>query len=167
MRKLIWPGLALVTLSACVTVAQTREEFRTRVAAGQALSTTDAYVAKRGFEQVTKVLSQMSERCLNYQVTQSRSEGGMTTSSSTTAFVASFRVVSNNHAELTIRRIPKSKLSFAPGAPEGGLYYVAVDVDRLSPTSTKLTYYGPSGWNKGYGAIKSWSDGQPSGCPYT
>ena len=167
MRKLILPGLVLLALSACSSVSQTRDEFRARVAAGQALSTTDTYVAKRGFEEVTKMLSQMSERCLNYQMTQSRGEGGMTTSSSTTAFVADFRVVSNNHAELTIHKVPKSKLSFAPGAPEGGLYYVAVDVDRLSPTTTKLTYYGPSGWDEGYGAIKNWSDGQRSGCPYT
>jgi len=157
----------LVTVLAACSASQTREEFRDKVAGGAAMSTMDTYVAKRGFDDVTKALKQKSEECLNYQATQSRSEGGMTTSSSTTAYAASFTVVSNKHAELTIRKVPKSKLAFAPGAPEGGLYYVALDIDVITPTTTKLTYYGPSGWSKGYAAIKNWSDGQPAKCPYT
>ncbi len=166
VRTRLMLGFAVVVLVACAA-SKTRDEFRANVAGGRALSAMDTYVAKRGFDEVTRMLKQKSEECLNYQMTQSHSEGAMTTSKITTNFTASFQVVNNNHAELTIRKNPKGKLSFSPGAPEGGLYYVAIDIDRLTPNTTKLTYYGPSGWDKGYSAIKSWSDGHPARCPYT
>jgi hypothetical protein len=166
-RSLFTLVLAAPLFAACGTPSQTREEFRSKVARGAAGSGMDTYIAKRDFDRVAATLKQKSEECLNYEARQSRSEGGMTTSSSVTDYTANFRLMSSNHAELTIRRNPKSKLSFAPGAPEGGLYYVAIDIDRVSPGATKLTYYGPSGWSKGYAAVKSWSDGQLVKCPYT
>jgi hypothetical protein len=51
--------------------------------------------------------------------------------------------------------------------PEGGFYHRAVDIERVSPRTTKLTYYGPSleSGKKAWTAIKQWSDGKPSACP--
>jgi hypothetical protein len=140
VRRVLVSVLAAALSTACGTPSQTRDEFRAKVGRGAAGSATETYVAKRDFDRVAATLKQKSEEGLNYEMRQSRSEGGMTTSSSITGFTANFRVVSGNHAELTIKRNPKSKPSFAPGAPEGGLYYVAIDVDRASAGATKLTY---------------------------
>ncbi len=168
MRKLwLVCGIAAV-LAGCagLTPSQTREEFVQRKQKGEPFSMVDTYVAKRRFEDVVKTLSQKTAECFNVDITTRRSEGGMTTMNLKDSYRTTVRIVSANRAELTTRHTTKG-MANPQKVPKGGLYYRAVDIERQSSGSTKLTYYGPSvaGGKSVWTAMKQWSDGQQAACP--
>jgi hypothetical protein len=71
---------------------------------------------------VVKSLKQKVDECLQVNVTMKRTEGGMTTMNTTDEYRTKVVAIDKNHAELTTQ--------------------YAVDIERLTPSTTKLTYYG-------------------------
>ena len=157
---------AVLAGCAGLTPSQSREEFVRRKTQGEPFSMMDTYVTKRRLEDVVKTLSQKTAECFNVDVTTRRSEQGMTTMNLTDKYRTTIRTVNANRAELTTRHTTKG-MATPQKIPKGGLYYRAVDIERLSSGSTKLTYYGPSiaAGKSAWAAMKQWSDGQPAACP--
>ena len=168
MRRLVLISGIAAVLYGCagLTLSQTREEFVQRKLNGEPFSMVDTYVTKRRFEDVVKTLSQKTTECFNVNITTRRTEGGMTTMNLKDEYRTTVRVVNLNRAEMTTRHTTKGMVSLQK-VPEGGAYYRAVDIERLTSRTTKLTYYGPSidSGKRIWTAIMQWSDGQPSRCP--
>lgn len=75
-------------------------------------------------------------------------------------------MLSGSKAELTTQFTSKGVV-YAQKVPDGGFCHRAVDIERISPSSTKLTYYGSrfASSKAAWAAIKEWSDGRASACP--
>jgi hypothetical protein len=166
MRK---PILCLtVILAGCGATMnpQTRDEYRQAIASGAPLTMTDTYVAKRRFDDVVKSLKQKVDECLQVNVTMKRTEGGMTTMNTTDEYRTKVVAIDKNHAELTTQYTMKGAIVLQQ-VPPGGFFATAVDIERLTPATTKLTYYGgsTSGGKAKWDALKQWSDGKAVTCP--
>ena len=107
-----------------------------------------------------------ADECLQVDVTTKRSQGGMTTMNVRDEYRTSVRVVDKSRAELTTQSTMKGAIVLQQ-VPPGGFFETAVDIERVAPSSTKLTYYGPStsGGKAKWDALKQWSDGKPLACP--
>ena len=167
MSRVILVALAATVLSGCaMNYPQTREEFRQQIIASDSrFKFVDTYVAKRRFDDVVKSLQQ-NVQCFDQNVNTTRSSGGMTTMNQTDEWRSTFRVVDRNRAEVTTQMAMKG--AFVPGkVPPGGLYMTAVDVERATPSTTKLSYYGSTsaGSKERWDLIKQWSDGKQTPCP--
>jgi hypothetical protein len=167
MRKLA-PCLTAAILAGCGATMnpQTRDEYRQAIASGVPLTMTDTYVVQRRFDEVVKSLKQKADECLQVDVTTKRSQGGMTTMNVRDEYRTSVRVVDKSRAELTTQSTMKGAI-VVQQVPPGGFFETAVDIERVTPASTKLTYYGPStsGGKAKWDALKQWSDGKPLACP--
>jgi hypothetical protein len=167
MRKLaIIPGvIALVTGCASMD-PQSRDEYRAAVEGGRPFSMKESFVAKRGFDDVVRMLRQKSGECFNINVRTTRKQDGMTTMDTTDEVRTVVRVVNSKHAEVTMQTTPKG-IVMLNKVPEGGFYRMAIDIDRLTAGSTRLTYYGSSTdhGKRRLAVIKQWSDGKQAGCP--
>lgn len=168
MRYAIFAALAAAVLSGCtMNYPQTREEFRQQlVASDSRFKFIDTYVAKRRFDDVVKSLQANVVQCFDQNVTTTRAQGGITTMNQTDEWRSTVRVVNRNRAEVTTQMMMKGAI--VPGkVPPGGMYMTAVDVERLTPTTTKLSYYGStsSGSKERWDLVKQWSDGKPTPCP--
>ena len=163
-----------LVLSAAVVVAgcagnnpQTREEFVKTRRDGVPFNMTDSHVANRRFEDVVSTLRKKSEECLNVDVTMTRTQGGIKAMNATDEYRTQVKLVGPNMAELTTQFHMAKGQIVTQKVPEGGFYTRAVDIERISARTTKLTYYGPSleSGKKVWGTIKEWSDGKNSPCP--
>jgi hypothetical protein len=166
VRKLIVISCA-VLLSACSSYPQTRDEFRQAIRSSDSkLTFHDSYVAKRRFDDVVKTLTQKVDECFQADVTTRRTAGGMTTMNQTDEYRATVRVIDKNHAELTSQIAMKGAI-LPEKMPPGGYYKAAMDIERITSTTTKLTYYGDSlsGSKAIWAALKEWSDGRLVRCP--
>ena len=168
MRRLVLISGIVAVLYGCagLTLSQTREEFVQRKLNGEPFSMVDTYVTKRRFEDVVKTLSQKTRECFNVNVTTRRTEGGMTTMNLKDEYRTTVRIVNPNRAEMTTQHTTKGMVSLQK-VPEGGAYHRAVDIEKTTSSSTKLTYYGPSldSGKKTWAAIRQWSNGQSTPCP--
>jgi len=168
MRNAIFAAMAAAVLSGCaMNYPQTREEFRQQIVASDSrFKFIDTYVAKRRFDDVVKSLQANVVQCFDQNVTTTRAQGGMTTMNQTDEWRSSVRVVNRNRAEVTTQMAMKGAI--VPGkVPPGGLYMTAVDIERLTASTTKLSYYGStsSGSKERWDLVKQWSDGKPTPCP--
>jgi hypothetical protein len=167
MRKLSFFASLIILVSGCASMdPQTRDEYRAAVDGGRPFSMKESFVAKRGFDEVVKTLRQKSDECLNVNIKTTRKQDGMTTMATTDEVRTAVHVVNSKRAELTMRMNHKGIIMLNK-MPEGGFYRMAIDIDRLTAGTTRLTYYGPS---TDYGkrrlaVIKQWSDGRQTGCP--
>lgn len=168
MRNATIVALATAVLSGCsMHYPQTREEFRQGlVASDSRFKFVDTYVAKRRFDDVVKSLKQTVEQCFNQDVTTTRTQGGMTTMNQTDEWRTTVKVINRNRAEVTTQMTMKGAI-VPVKVPPGGFYVTAVDIERLSPSTTKLSYYGSttSGSKERWDLIKQWSDGKSTPCP--
>jgi hypothetical protein len=145
---------------------QTRDEYVQSHVRGVPFSMTDTYVSSRGFDQVVASLRRKSEECFNTNVRTTRTQGGVRTMNIRDEFRTSVRVVSAGKAELTTQFTSKG-IVYLQKVPDGGFYNRAVDIHRVSPSSTKLTYYGSTFESSklAWAAIKQWADGKATACP--
>lgn len=168
MRKLVLVSGIVVVLTGCagMQASQTRKEFVQKKLEGVPFSMVDKHVAKRRFEDVVSSLRQKTAECFNVDVTTRRTQGGMTTSQVKDEYRTTIRLVGANRAELTTQYTSKG-IIYLQKIPEGGFYSRAVDIDRLTPGTTKLTYYGSSfeSGKRAWAAIKDWGDGKATPCP--
>ena len=168
MRKLVLVLGLVVVLSGCAGMqpAQTRKEFVQKNLDGIPFSMVDRHVTKRRFEDVVNSLRRKTAECFNVDVTTTRTQGGMTTSKVRDEYRTTIRAVNANRAELTTQYTTKGMMNLQT-VPEGGFYSRAVDIDRLTPGTTRLTYYGSSfdSGKRAWAAIKDWGDGKSTPCP--
>ncbi len=167
MYKLILPVSLVVFLTGCAGAnPQSREEFRQTRLAGVPFSYVDTHIAKRPFDDVVKTLKQKADECFQVNITTTRTQGGITAMNLTDEYRTSVRLVDKNHAELTTQYNMKGAIVLQ-SVPPGGFYNAAMDIERLTPTTTKLAYYGTSlaGSKAKWLALKQWSDGQAVPCP--
>jgi len=166
VRKPILVSCALV-LAACTSFPQTREDFLQRVRTSDSkLTYTDSHVAKRRFDDVVKTITQKANECFQADVTTRRTAGGMTTMNQTDEYRTTMRVVDKNRAELTSQIAMRGAI-LPEKMPPGGYFKAAMDIERITPSTTRLTYYGDSlsGSKAVWGALKEWSDGRLVACP--
>lgn len=146
---------------------QTRAQFvKDRQAGGVPFNMMDSYVVNRRFEDVVKSLQQKVGECLNVDVTMTRTQGGVRTMNARDEYRTSLHVLNRDRAEMTTQFHMKNQI-VVQKVPEGGFYSRAVDIERASPRTTKVTYYGSSfaSAKTVWAAIKEWSDGKNSPCP--
>jgi hypothetical protein len=167
MHKLVFVLSVLALISGCASMdPQTRDEYRAAVDGGRPFSMKDSFVAKRGFDEVVRTLRQKSDECFNVNIKTTRKQNGMTTMATTDEVRTVIRIVNSKRAELTMQTNPKGIIMLNK-VPEGGFYRMAIDIDRLTASTTRLTYYGSSTdhGKERLAIIKQWSDGKQVGCP--
>jgi hypothetical protein len=167
MRKFAILSAVVAALGGCAgNNPQTRDEYRKTRLDGVPLNMVDTHVANRRFEDVVNALRQKTAECFNVNVTMRRTQNGVAVMNATDEYRTTIRVVGPNAAELTTQFTTKGQ-TMVQKMPEGGYYHRAVDIERVSPRTTKLTYYGPSleSGKKAWSAMKEWSDGKLSACP--
>ena len=166
MRKLTFLCVAAALWGCAGTNPQTRDEFRKVIAAGAPMTFTDTYVVQRRFDDVVKSLRQKADECLQVDVRMTRTSGGIQTMNTKDEYRTAVRLVDKNRAELTTQMTMKGAIVLQQ-QPEGGFFNTAVDIERLTPSTTKLTYYGSSlssgkaKWN----LLKQWGEGKAVPCP--
>ncbi len=167
MQKLTVSLSLVAILAGCAGAnPQSREEFRSTRQAGVPFSFTDTYIAKRPFDEAVETLRKKVDECLQVNVTTKRTQGGIPTMNQIDEYRTVIRSVDKNRAELTTQFYMKGAIVMQQ-VPEGGFYHTIMDIERLTPTTTKLSYYGSSfasskaKWN----AFKQWSEGQLVPCP--
>lgn len=156
MRKpaiLLFAATAVLGGCALPMGPQSRSDFVQEKKAGASLTAIDGHIAHRRFDQVVGVLQRKADECLNLA-----GHGPGTR--------AALRMVGSGRAELTVQ-VAAQPAPFLRRLPQGGAYHLAVDIERVSPTMTRLTYYGPGieTGQKDWAAIKEWSDGEAAPCP--
>ena len=159
-------ALAAVLLSGCLHYAQTRDEFRQSIVSSDSrFKYVDTHVAKRRFDDVVKSLKQNVPECFNQNVTTTRTQGGIMSMNQTDEWRTTVEVIDNNRAEVTTRQAMKGAIT--PGQPAGGYYVNAVDIERATRGTTKLSFYGStsSGSKERWDLIRQWSDGKHTPCP--
>lgn len=169
MLKLVLVVGVATILSGCAgsgATPQTRKEFVQANVRGIPFSMVDTHISKRSFEQVVSSIRQKAGQCFNTNVTTTRTEGGMKTMNIKDEFRTTVRVLSSSRAELTTQFTSKG-IVYLQEIPKGGFYHRAVDIERVSASATKLTYYGSSfeSGKAAWSAIKQWGDGQATACP--
>lgn len=155
--------LAVTVLTGCAQLPQTRAEFQQLVRGGAALSQTDSHVANRSLDDVVRSLRSRLGDCFDYNVSWSRTEGaavGMFREK----WQSSVRTLDKDHAEVTVQRVVGGAVH---KQPEGGIYVVALDLERIDAASTRLTFYGPgtSFGKSTWDSLRQWSAGKPAACP--
>lgn len=159
---------AATVLAGCTTFGapQTREQYVQDISGGIPFTMKDSYIAKRRFDDVVAALRQKGPECFDTTSTMTRREGNLTTMRVQDTYHTSVRTVSAGRAEFTIQTTSKGIIMINK-EPPGGYYHMAVDVERLTPATTRLTYYGNSfdSGKASWKAIQQWSDGQAAGCP--
>lgn len=154
-RPVILLFTATAVLGGCALSAgpQSRSDFVQEKKAGASMTAIDGHIAHRRFDQVVGVLQRKADECLNL------ARRGPATH-------AALRMVGSGRAELTMQ-VATQPAPFLRRQPEGGAFHLAVDIERVSPTMTRLTYYGPGleTGQKDWTAIKEWSDGEAAPCP--
>lgn len=169
MFKLVAAVGVATVLSGCAggtVTPQTRAEYVQAHVRGMPFSMTDTHISNRSFEQVVNSLRQQSAECFNNNVTTTRTQGGVKTMNIKDEFRTTVRVVNARKAELTTQFTSKG-IVYLQKIPDGGFYHRAVDIERLSPFKTKLTYYGSrfDASKAAWAAIKQWGDGKATACP--
>lgn len=167
MRKPAFFFGVIILVSGCASMdPQTRDEYRAAVDGGRPFNMKESFVAKRGFDEVVRTLRHKSDECFNVNIKTTRKQDGVTTMATTDEVRTSVRVVNSKRAELTMRMNPKGIIMLNK-VPEGGFYRMAIDIDRLTAGTTRLTYYGSSTdhGKRRLAVIKQWSDGKQAGCP--
>ena len=155
--------VAAAALAACAQLPQTRTEFQQVVRGGASRTQTASHVARRSLDDALRSLAPKLADCFDHNVSWSRTEGaavGMFREK----WHASVRATDRNRAEVTVQRAISGA---AQRQPEGGIYVVAVDLERIDAASTRLTFYGPDGsfGNSTWESLKQWSEGRPAACP--
>lgn len=163
---ILFAALALAGCAGNHLAPQSRTEFVAYSTEGRTFSMMDSHVANRKFDLVVATLKQKSQECLDGDANMTRRSGGIQTMSVTDRFRTDVRIVSPGRAELTTQ-YTSTGIIYLQKIPDGGFYSRAADIERLSPTTTKITYYGPSfdSSKKVWAAMKQWSDGQAAPCP--
>lgn len=155
--------LATAAILAGCAHPQSRDDFVQRIRSGQTMTYSDSYVARRSLDDVTRSLDAKAGECFNFEVGGVRRHGSVMRVPEESR--ASVQKVDRNRSELTVRRLVQGMV--VGKQPEGGYYYLAVDMERVGSNSTKLTYYGNSlsDGKANWAAVKQWSDGQMVACP--
>ena len=168
MRIHVTAAVAAALLAGCsMHYPQTREEFREGlVKSDSRFKLVETHVAKRRFDDVVRSLQQNVEPCFNQDVTTTRMQGGITTMNQTDEWRTTVKVVDRNRAEVTTQQTMKGAI-VPVKVPPGGFYMGAMDVERLTASTTKLSYYGStaSGSKQRWDLMKQWSDGKAVPCP--
>ena len=160
-------ALGAILIAGCSSqFPQTREEYRQLVVSSDSrFKLVDTYVVKRRFDDVVNSLQRNVPECFDQNVTTTRRQGGMTTMNQTDEWRNTVEVKDKNHAEITTQQMMKGAITIK--MPPGGYYMGAVDIDRLTPATTKLSFYGTtsSGSKERWDLIRQWSDGKSTPCP--
>lgn len=156
--------VAASVLSGCVQMPQTRPEFQQLVRSGASRSKMESHVTKRSLDDVVRSLEPRLTDCFDYSVTWRQTAGGATVGASREQWRSSVRPVDRNRVEVTIQRMVGGAMQ---KQPEGGIYVMAVDLDRIDPATTKLTFYGSSTdfGSSSWDSLKRWSEGKTGPCP--
>lgn len=162
--------LIIFSLSAIFTgctnmYPNTREEFIQGYKNPGMFALKDTYVAKAPFDTVVNTLKQKADECFNIQVKTSTTRSGGTTTHVNDYYTSTVRVINANRAEWTSQH--NSSVYIQSTMPKGGVYMRAIDIERISPGTTKLTYYGNNleAGKRTWETFKLWSDGKVSICP--
>jgi hypothetical protein len=154
-----------IFLTGCATSAQNRDDFKKTLQGYPSLSVTGSHVSNRRFEDVVATLERKWKECYGFQRTTTRTQGGMTTMNYKDTYHPKSRKVSNSLVEMTLQVTTEGMIMLSK-VPEGGDYVVALDIERLPGSKTKLSWYSASlgGWKAAWERNKQWSDGKDVAC---
>jgi hypothetical protein len=148
----------VVLLASCVAVPQSRDEMITEVKSHPNAAIADTYTSNRGYEEVVANVWRKWKECYNVTKTTTLSENGMMTSSSSDSYYPEIKKVSSSRTELTLRMATNGS------TPDGGVYLIALNIERAPRNKTKLTWYSYNASAKSWGRNKQWSSGQNVPC---
>ena len=143
-------------------VPQNRAEFVAAVREGSSFTEIEDKTIARNFESVVATLTKKSDECLTKDVDRTGYAGSELEVASA-KYLAAIEQKPPNSAEFTLR------VQHSPrpvGAPEGGVYVMAVDLSRQDASHTKATLYMTTmGYDDIVGALRTWLAGDHADCP--
>lgn len=155
--------LAVGLIAGCAN-PKTRGEFKTVVVDHPSLSLHGTHTSARRMNDVLLSVQRKWNECFAGVVETTRVQNGITAMKTRDTYRVDVEKPKETIAELTL-------LSTTTGAVvingrEGGNFAAALDVERVSPTKTKITWYSAAlGWSDGWQRTKEWSDGKNTPCP--
>ena len=117
----------------------------------------------RSYEQVTSDLQKHAESCFNFTSTWTRVSGGVTRGGYKLDYNAKFIPVSTTRSRFTIQEVYRGT-RIGPKMPEGGFYKVLAEMEKVSSTKTKVSFYS-FGWLETVDVLKDWAEGGNTACP--
>lgn len=165
MRRVLALPLPLL-LAACVTTPRSREGLKAASVKSPRMMIADSYMARRSLDAVAAALERKWRECCEVSVTTTHAnKAGMTTSRHRDTLHPKFRRVGNARVEMTLRMTTPGMIALNK-VPAGGEYMVALDLERIAPNQTKLSWHSPRiGWKDSGERNKQWADGKDAPCP--
>jgi hypothetical protein len=160
-------GLAALLVVAppvgAIHVPQTREEFRSTVAAGARGAKMETVLVDRPFDEVWGALEARVAPCLDVEIQRTAYVGYTERSSSD--FNPTLRRLGPDQAEFTLQVAHRPRgVGHTP--PPGGLFLMVADLKRLDDSRTEVVLYRPTiGYKDLARSFMSWAEGTSTDCP--
>ena len=153
----------MAILNGCATSPQSRNELKATAQAHTKMMIYESYTTSHHFEDVISTLQRKWQECYGISRTTSRHDG-VVKAQYTDTFHTHFAKVNNSLFAMTLQMTTKG-MTMLSKVPPGGDYIVALDVERVSANTTKLTWYSAAwGWKDAWERNKKWSDGKNVPC---
>lgn len=158
LAMLIFLGL----IAGCASTPRNADEWRQHVLDGAAMTTIKGQEVNRPFSVVYDDIKANAVKCLNVTVTGTSSTryGHMTES---VPYHTTVTKTGDTTGQLVVqqnKKIPANPM------PEGGYFVMLADIEATSPSSTRITVYGPAkAYNSVYEALFFWARGETEDCP--
>ncbi len=170
MKQLQIVALMLVGAAAagCGTMPMTADEFTKSVQDGGMLTRQESYVVQRPLASVFQDVQHGADKCFNVDFNGSM-VGQYGVQRSSLKYRSKSRMKSKTTGQMAVQDASDvgGKMHTGPAMPEGGYYYLVANVDAMGNGSTRVSVYGTMDkWEKMSGAIRAWSGGNPSKCPW-
>jgi hypothetical protein len=153
---------SLVVAPACMHIPQNRQQFVAAVREGSSFTEVEDKTIERGFDSVVAMLTQKSDECLAKDVDRTGYAGSQLEVASG-KYLPVIEQKGQNSVEFTLR------VQHSPrpiGAPEGGVYVIAIDLSREGASRTKATLYTATmGYDDIVAALRAWLAGENAECP--
>ena len=157
-------GFALacfVGLVGCMPQPKNPTEFRAAVREGGFMTRVEEKTVARGFDSAFGTVSRNSDRCLN-TVTHSSTPGTYGPETSSLYFKATVTPKSPQAGEIAVQMNAPNMVG---DYPEGGVYILVADVEKVDEGSSKVTVYAAGKGGDMVQSVFDWADGKGDACP--
>lgn len=152
------------TLSACLSMPKTREEYVNMAEARGSSDIKKEMIINKSFSTVNKNLAYLSKNCLNKTVIMEYRMSSANSNEYGKAVIdyhSTFSKVSKQKSEFTILSKPQAILS----GPSEPVFVFAVNASPVTKNQTKLTMYKSYGYDRFVNIVKDSASGVMKGCP--
>jgi hypothetical protein len=148
-------------LCGCMPQPKTPTEFRAAIRDGGFMTRLEEKTVPRGFDDAFGAVKRNTERCLN-TTTHSSTPGTYGPETSSLNFRATVPAPTADAGELAVQMDAPNMVG---DYPEGGVYILVADVQKVDAASCKITVYAGGKGGDIVQSIFDWAEGKSNECP--